>query len=217
MNENFFDQQEFLALCKTNNIEPMITGDNRLVLMCPKYPGDGVAEKFKAMIPQEVPWTFVEGLSQTTMTNLKRGLKSVGLRALVQNMSDHRVVVDINPPENHPLAGTTSPIWDIFSGILKKDPFVETFIIRVNGKVVRDSSQYVESTESSPIDDEGDYQEHNYQILPEAHRPTTRTPAVSVKDNRFEYDRPFLPKDVATDVKILLESTGSVEEFLKSI
>jgi hypothetical protein len=100
---------------------------------------------------------------------------------------------------------------------LKKDPFVETFTIKINGKVVRDSSQYVGSSEPSPIDDEGDDdQEHSYQILSEAPRQSTRTPT-AVKDDRFAYERPFLPKDVATDVKILLESTGSVEEFLKKI
>ncbi|MBE3145397.1 MAG: hypothetical protein IMZ61_15970, partial [Planctomycetes bacterium] len=46
---------------------------------------------------------------------------------------------------------------------------------------------------------------------------STPTPIDPVKDERFDYERPFLPEDVVTDVKILLETTGSVEEFLKSI
>jgi hypothetical protein len=216
MSEEFFSMKEFLDLCKVTRVEPMITGDHKLVLVCPKYPGDEVAEKFKALIPEEVPWTFAEGLSQSTMVQLKIGLKSIGFnRVVIQNMPGHRVALDIEPPEDHPLKGMTSPVWDIIAGLLKKDPFVETFIIRVNGKVVRDSSQYVGSTEPSPIDEEGDYMEHDYNIQPEAPRTTTKLPATN--DNRFAYDRPFLPKDVATDVKILLESSGTVEEFLKNI
>jgi hypothetical protein len=104
MNEQFFSQKEFLELCKTNKVEPMITGDQRLVLMCPKYPGVEVEEKFKAMIPQEVPWGFAEGLSQSTMIHLKMGLKTVGInRVMISNMPGHRIVIDLDPPESHPL------------------------------------------------------------------------------------------------------------------
>jgi len=218
MNENFFDTKEFLELCKANRIEPMITGENQLVLMCPKYPGKDIEDKFRTLIPEEVPWGFVEGLSHTTMAHIKRGLSTIGIkRVIIQNLPGHRVTIDITPPENHPLAQANSPIWDVLSGILKKDSYVETFSIRVNGQEIRNSNQYVGSSDPHPIDDEGDYQPDTYKLLPE--RQSTRTPTapVSVKDDRFAYDRPCLPPDVATDVKILLESTGSVEEFLKNI
>jgi hypothetical protein len=39
----------------------------------------------------------------------------------------------------------------------------------------------------------------------------------NLDDGRFEYEKDFLPADAATDVRILLESTGSVDEFLKQI
>jgi hypothetical protein len=211
MNEQFFDTREFLDLCRTNKVEPMVTSDHRLVLVCPKYPGKDVESKFKAMIPEEVSWMFAEGLCQTTLIHIKMGLKSIGLdKVLIHNLPNHRVTVDVEAPEGHPLAGSTSPVWDMVASILKKDSFAETFIIRVNGSVVRDSSQYVGSPDV-PIDDEGDYME---DYVPEQSK---RVPAVPVKDDRFDNERSFLPKDVGTDVKILLETTGSVEEFLKNI
>lgn len=213
MDERFFDTREFLDLCKANRVEPVITGDNQLVLVCPKYPGKDVEDKFKAMIPENVPWSFAEGLSQVTVSRIKAGLMGIGItKVIVQMLPGHRTVLHVYPPEKHPLAGSASPIWDIISGILQKDPFVQTFAITVYDQVVRDSEQYVGSPEL-PIDNEGDDMEHDYNILPEA----KRTPTVAVKDDRFAYDRPYLSKDAATDVKILLETTGSVEEFLKNI
>ncbi|MBE3144240.1 MAG: hypothetical protein IMZ61_10005, partial [Planctomycetes bacterium] len=170
MNENFFDQKEFLDLCKANRIEPMITGNQQLVLMCPKHPGKDIEEKFKTMIPEEVPWVFSEGLSQTTVARIKVGLFSLGLdRVMLQNLPGHRVVIDvISRPDNSPKKGQflltlrTSPLWDLISGLLKKDPFVETFAIRFNGTVVRDSSQYV--GEPSPIEGaESPFEEEGYQ------------------------------------------------------
>ena len=216
MNEQFFDQKDFLNLCKANRIEPMITGDNKLVLVCPKHPGKDVEDKFKAMIPAEVPWAFAEGLSQVTISRIKAGLNGIGIvKVIVQMLPGHRVVLDIYPPSGHPLAGSTSPIWDLVAGMLQKDSFVQTFAIRVDGQMVRNSEQYVGSPEL-PIDDEGDhYMEHDHNNLPGAE--PKRTPVISVKDDRFAYDRPYLPEDVEIDVKILLESTGSVEEFLKNI
>jgi hypothetical protein len=97
--------------------------------------------------------------------------------------------------------------------ILQRDPFTQAYEIRVGccqenpaGEVYRNSEGVSEEPDDGPV--------HRKSPLLTAAKKV-KTPKIS--DGRFDYDKEFLPKDVALDVKILLESCPTMEEFLRNI
>lgn len=210
-----------------NKLEALINGEGSLVLVCPKYPGKAIEEKLGGLIPKEQPWAIVEGASTGNLSTIKVMLMMFGARdILFKNLPDHRLVLEV---ENAPQATALeagSPIWDQVAHVIRSDEFVQSYQIRVNGEVYRDSDGYVKP-DDLPGSPEMDMEEQpplseqakaNMQEFQRAQRePPKPIVTAKVEDDRFDYDRDFLPVDVGMDVKILLESTNSVEDFLKSI
>lgn len=108
------------------------------------------------------------------------------------------VILDIHG--NHP-AFQEDRVWTDLKIALRRNQFIKAFLIRLNGRNI---------FEHLP---EGVAEER--KMLNEYMKE--QTTLVEFNDSRFDSDREFLPPDVSTDLKILLESTGSVEEFLKSV
>lgn len=228
-NLKWFDTPEFRNVCMANKLEAAINGDGNLVLICPKYPGKAIEEKLAGMIPKEQPWQIVEGASMGLLASLKVMLMMFGARnVLFTHHLDHRLILDIHNPPKSTALQPGSPLWDQIAGAMKSDEFVQTYQIRVDGEVYRDSDGYTKADDlpATPeeMEDDGDHRplseqaKESTQEFQRAQRePPKPVVKAKVEDNRFDYDREFLPKDVGTDVKILLESCNSVEEFLKNI
>jgi hypothetical protein len=209
-----------------NNIEPVISGDDRLVLICPKLPDEQTAEAFAAIIPKELEWGFSEGLSTMTMATIKVMLALFSVPMVAFKFVEGGKVVIMMPPLKGTATQPGSPMWDQVVGLLQRDAFTKTYEIRVgcteenpNGEVYRDSNGYTKPDPVDGVPGENEVEEgepvHQESPLLTAAKKGVKPP--EIKDDRFDYDREFLPKDVGTDVKILLESCQSVEEFLQKI
>jgi hypothetical protein len=234
MSLQWFDNPEFRNVCIQNKLEAAINGDGRLILICPKYPGKEVEEKLTGLIPKEQQWAIVEGISMGLCATIKVMLMMFGVRDVTfKNLPGHHIVIEIENPPKATATQPGSPLWDQLAQGLQQDAFIAnggSYQIRVNGEVYRDSDGYVKPddlpTSPEDMEDDGDHRplseqaKENMSEFQQAQRRAQRNtppPKPAVKDDRFDYDREFLPKDVATDVKILLETCGSVEEFLKNI
>ena len=226
MDNQWFDNPKFRELCMQNNIEPVITGEDRLVLICPKLPDKQTASAFAEMIPKGMAWDFAEGLSTMTISAIKMMLAMYRVPMVAFKFSGDGKVVLMTPPLKASTATQSgSPLWDLIVGVLQRDPFTQAYEIRVGcceenpeGEVYRNSDGYAKSDPSNsdgvPEENEVEGPAHQESPLLAAAK---RVPVPKITDDRFDYDKDFLPKDVGTDVKILLESCNSVEEFLKNI
>ena len=212
MNKSWFFKQEFKNFCKEKGLEPRITVDDRLVLICPKIPEKPVQEEIargiKELVPVEVEWGLSEGLSAQTERTLASYLAGYGVVGcgMVYGPVGEVALMFPQVPDTTAMQ-PESPIWQEVGNLLMRDPYVKGYHIIVRGELYRNSDGYVRPDNSIDGVDE------------EIQRPLAAKPfkAPEIKDTRFDYNREFLPKDVGTDVKILLESCNSVEDFLKNI
>lgn len=225
MDTRWFDNPKFRDLCIQNHIEPVISGDERLVLICPKLPDEQTASTFAELLPKDLDWGFSEGMSTVTMASIKVMLAMYGATRVVFQFVEGGKVVLLMPPLKGTALQPGSPLWDQVVMILQKDPFTKAYEIRVGcceekpeGDVYRNSDGYAKpdpsNAEGVPEENEVDEPVHQESPLLTAAK---KAPVPKITDDRFDYDKEFLPKDVGTDVKILLESCNSVEEFLKNI
>jgi len=124
--------------------------------------------------------------------------------------------------DNQTCFKTGNPLWGMAACILKQDPYVETFMIRFNGKVVLDSEN-PDAVEEAVADavQEIEKAEAEAEIFLDAEpatepvvRPVQASPkAVPVskkviladlKDGRFDPSKPAIPEGV--DFQIELEA-----------
>jgi hypothetical protein len=219
MNTAFFDNPKFRNLCIENRIEPMINGEDRLVLLCPKLPDDNIKDQFKALIPSDMSWDFAEGLSHTIISAVKVLLVMFGVPAAAFGFGPAGSgAVELMIPEAPKATATQpgSPLWDQVANLLQRDPFTKVYRIVVGGEVYRDSTTgYVKPDDFDGVSEDMPQPAHQESQLLTAAKKGVKPPTIT--DDRFDYDKDFLPKDVGTDVRIMLESCNSVEDFLKNI
>jgi hypothetical protein len=211
MNKSWFFNSKFKDFCKEKGLEPHITIDERLVLVCPKLPEkplqEEIAKSLKELVPAEVEWGLSEGLSAQTEKTLSSYLAGYGVRGcgMVYGPAGEIALFFPEVPDTTAMQ-PESPVWQEVGNLLMRDPYVKGYHIIVRGEMYRNSDGYVKPDDSgSEVD----------KAIPGSSVKGFKAPVI--KDNRFNYDREFLPKDVGTDVKILLESCNSVDEFLKNI
>jgi hypothetical protein len=218
MNE-YLDDPKFRQLCKENRIEYVVTGDRRLHLICSKKPDPSILKAFKELIPPQQQWVVEEGLSTSTKTAVTVMLGFYGMHVEF-TMNNGMVIVEVSNASGN-IAYPDNDIWNQIGTCLRRDPYLKEFQIQVNGELYRDSTGYTKTVDTSPTEDDNIL--FRYPEREPAHQETPLLRAVKkgptpvIKDDRFDYDRDFLPPDVGMDVKILLESCNSVEEFLKKI
>ena len=214
MNKTWFFTQEFKNFCKEKGLEPRITMDDRLVLICPKIPEkflqEEIAKGISELVPKEVEWGLSEGLSAQTEKTLASYLAGYGVvgGGMVYGPVGEVALIFPQVP-NTTAMQPESPVWQEVGNLLMRDPYVKGYHIIVRGELFRNSDGYVKPDDS--IDGAEDR-----EIL-KSKSSVTGFKIPVIKDNRFDYDREFLPMDVGTDVKILLESCNTVEDFLNNI
>jgi len=203
----WFDNETFRDLCISNHLEAFINGDGQLILSGSKLPSPEVQKKFKALIPPEQPTMFTEGMSVAKMAILKVYLLAYGVsKVLFQHTSQGHVNFRAYTEDKSQATQPGSPLWDDVAAGLRSDPYVKTFKIYVNDKLYRDSEGYSEPDEP-------------YEGSPEDREPVREkaSPKIAVKDDRFAYEREYLPPDVGTDVQILLETSEDSQAFIDRI
>ena len=191
----FFDNEMFKNICIQYHIDPAFIEGGKLLLFCPKIPSKETEEALARIIPKGVIWEFKEGLSVMTIGAIKAALYIYGIPEPAFEFEDGGKVTIHFSILTTEVTQPNSPLWDHVAQLLQRDPFTRVWKIKVNEMVYRDSSGFILGQES--------------------HKEILDNP--KIYDDRFNYDRDFLPKDVGMDVKILLESSKSVEEFLNNI
>jgi hypothetical protein len=216
--------QEFIRKCKEKGVEPIRNGMGQLLLICPRIPPKEVQEEILAMVPSAVSSGFVPSLSNTTKAMIGLLLAQYGVTGLAFGSNNQgSCALEVEGEERTALM-PESPLWGKVIHLIKNDPFTQNYLIKLNGKVIADSQSGDYVPEEADFDESGDPTDavlNEFQV--EAMNAATEkvqarfgnTP--QIKDDRFEYEKDFLPPDVGTDLRIILESTNSVEEFLKSI
>lgn len=240
-NKAWFYNSAFKEFCKTRGLEPQLNdiGD-RLVLICPKVPEqplqDEIAKELTEFVPGEVEWGFSPGLSEGTRRVLGAYLKANGVpdaveasgplgtmrmpnKALAYGDDGDVTLIFLALPKVTALQ-PGSPVWREIGHLLQKDPYTKTWQIVVGQDVYRNSEGYEKPDEdpNEGMDMNSEDTSREMPLIPQT--PIVRANAgekfPKINDNRFDRDRDPLPKD-NMDLKILLESCGSVEEFLKNI
>jgi hypothetical protein len=220
MDTSWFDKR-FINACQEAGVEPVINGHNQLLLMCPKIPSQEEQDRIVGLIPPNQPYGFIETMKTTTKAAISILLKMFGAESVMfKTSNDHNVDVIVEANPNITSLEPASPMWKQVAAALKLDQFVKTFHISVNGQKALSSDDVApgeleegpdEKILASMVRDE--VGEDEDETPP--HRETKSL--VKIKDDRFSEDRPYLPADVGLDVRILLESTSSVEAFLAAI
>jgi hypothetical protein len=242
MIKTWFYEQRFKDFCIEKGLEPQLNDiGNRLVLICPKIPQGPLQKEIvrgiEILVPKEVHVEIQPGLSMNTRRIIMTFLHSHGIQPFIKVQGTYKegevtipnIAIMINPdkegevalivlmvnqtPSNQPDA----PIWREAGQLLQKDPFVKHWSIIVGPDLVRNSEGFVKGD----VRTFNSYPEEMEESQPDWEEKksisgTSKVPATT-KDDRFDYDREFLPEDVGMDVKILLESCQTVEEFLKNI
>ena len=205
---NWFNR-DFIQFCLGYDIEPVINGDEKLMLVCPKIPSQEVQQAILKWVPQDQPSEFKPFLRTMTRSLIGILVASNGAKGVDFGFKDnHGVMVNVVAPSGMTFS---DDMWNKIAYLVKNDPHTETFEIYLNRKIVRNSSS------PNAYEDKDMFGEEGVDFDPPSVAKEKPTVVPTIKDDRFDYDRDFLPKDVGTDVKILLESTNTVEEFLKSI
>lgn len=191
-----FDQRVF-DLCKRFQIEPVFS-DKTLGLICSKEPPKEFLQELTALIPEG---TIVEG-----MIGLRRNTVAIvnlfvlTFRGEIEEFSCPNlgeVILRVVTPEDNMALAPENSVWDQIVSRLVADPFTEQYTIYRNGVEVRKGTAKKEEVPSEP-------KINNQIVLPR-------------KDNRFDYDRDYLPPDIGTDIRIALETTQDSKAFLQSL
>lgn len=192
--------KEFLDVCESLDMEPVET-NGTLVLLCSEFPEVDQMHKFDGIIPDGVKVAVKESLKTITVSAIQKYLQDMGVREGMFMMSaDHYVHLEVIGPHDARFH-KDSPVWNDVRAALLMDKYTKGIMIKYNGQVVLYNT----------TEDLGKAELMDKPV------PQAETIMVAVKDNRFDDDRAFLPKDVSTDVRILLESTNSIDEFLQHI
>jgi len=236
MNEDFvWFNKQFIGLCLDNNIEPILTGDKQLKLICPRTPTSDVLNKITSNIPEEQDFEVIESMRTDTPLKINMILKMSGAQgcSISENPKTHEVTVNVQADMlkiEH--FRPDSPFWNEVAHLLKEDSYIESFLIKCNDNLVRDSKVFnpnegesilgsiKKEMETMKSDNPNDIlQDIRGMVKKETVKSSEKTSSNSptIKDDRFSDDRDFLPKDIGTDVKILLETCNSIDDFIKQI
>jgi len=219
MDNSWFDNPKFRDLCIKNQLEPVI-GNGHLVFICPKLPGKEIEEALAELIPKEFKWEFRERMSTMFEAAIRMVLMIYGVMSgKFQFNPNGEVILELPALKKSMATQPGSPLWDKIAGMIKQDAFTKSFQIRVDGEVYRDSDGYSkpDPVEGIPEDNFEDNVHPVHQESPLLKAAKRVTVPDDVKDGRFDNGRDYLPTDVGTDVRILLESTLSVDDFLNNI
>jgi hypothetical protein len=134
-------QTEVKNICKQYDIDPVMI-DDELVLICPKMPDKDVQKKLTEVIPSTTPYKFQEGPRLSTSTALKILFQTAGAASADSEIKGHDIVITITG-QTPPLIEEESPVWGIAAGILKVDPFIDSWKIKINDKVVSEYNKTV--------------------------------------------------------------------------
>lgn len=232
MSNEWFNN-EFIGLCLDNGVEPVLSGDGQLRLICPKK-NDKVLSGIISRIPKEQKYEVLESMKTATIVKIKLMLQMIGATGLsVKDEPDqHRVtVMAMGDMQQNEALQPDSPFWNEIAFVLKDDPYVSSYEIKCNSITVRDSATFnpddnsilgsmkkeMEKVEAGDAPSTDPILQKMFGSSGPARSESPKVKLPAVTDDRFDYDRDFLPVDVGMDVKIMLESCSSVEEFLAQI
>jgi hypothetical protein len=196
--------------------------------MVSRQPPADVTKSIEALIPQGVPYRFVEALSMATMIKINIILGCFDTYAVEPIYGPgHVVILQVAPPKESALTGKDSPLWDKIAQVLGNDPYVEHFILVVGKEPFRASDKDIACV-MSPEGEKG-WPEHcraaDMEQPVEAPAPVSKPLPKNVmekvseeaRDGRFNDEREFLSKDVVQDIQILLGSSKSSEDFINNL
>jgi len=216
----------FRDVCSEHDVEPRVS-DDRLILVCSRMPDADVQKEILDLIPDEVPSTFIEDIKSGTIVRISFLLgpyqpKDVRFR----KPKKYSILLDVEGQEQTCFKAG-NPLWGMVACTLKQDAYVESFMIRFNGRVILDSKnpdvveeavaeavQEIEKVEAeveaeSLLDAEPDVEPVKPMAVPKTVPVSKKVILADLRDGRFDPSKPALPSDV--DFKIELE------EFLKNI
>jgi hypothetical protein len=232
MDTSWFNKQ-FIDYCLSREVEPMITGNDVLVLVCPKIPTAEIQKAIKEMVPSSQPIEFMEGLSAATQSTINKYLGSKGITAVMYRSStEGRVLVDVLLLDQ---SGKLMPFSEISSVVLqpgyrlwtdtayhlKQDKYVKAFQIRLNGKIVLSEGEGFpeENDLADQIEPSFDEPGHLDLIQPEPAKPLkiTGDPYPKINGKPVDQGRASLPELSATDIDILFGTSNSFDDFLAKL
>jgi hypothetical protein len=204
----------FTKSCFDLNLEPAYDERSQMLyIFGADIPDQKVQDKVIALIPKGQKVEFMSSLMTSTKVMINLIMKYSGCSNIMFRCNpDHEVVLEVEFSEPI-LCEPSSPIWTEVTRLLKADAFTKTIKYVINGEVY----------EPIPSGENPEGQGHNPTDLVQEEfmrrRPLPKTNSVpgKVNDDRFDYDREYLPDDIDKDVKILLETTNGVDDFLSKI
>lgn len=198
--------------CFDFNLEPAYDEKEKILyIFGTEVPDQEVQEQILALIPKEQPVKFLSSITGGTKALICLLLKFSGGSGIIFRCNpDHEVILEVES-SNKLISDPSSPMWAEITRILKADAFTKTIKYVINGEAY----EPVGNSDSS----ESPFESYKEEERSMRRRPLPKSKPVpgKVNDNRFDYDREYLPEDVGRDVKILLETSDSVEEFLGKI
>jgi hypothetical protein len=191
---------KIFELCMRYQIEPVFR-EKLLILTCSKEPSDEFLQELDSLLPKDVVVEGRIGLKRSTVAFINIVMAVFGGNVesfLCPNIGE--VILKVTTPDDNKALDPVSEFWDQIVSRLVADSFTEQYTIYRNGVEVRRGavSKKEEGVSSVPKID-------NKIVVPKSN------------EDRFDYDREFLPPDVGTDVRIALETTQDSGAFLRSL
>ena len=204
--------REMIEVLTSYHIEIAAAG-GMTTFVCPRMPPPAVKAMIEKKLPYNLDRQFIEDVSIGTTLLLMEEVEKHHATIKIQSLPVHRAVLDICTDESSSLKDDNIPVWGKIMAVISRDSFVEAFEIRLNGETIFTSEEsQTKIMREAAVEVLSELEE---EVLSDLKKNVP--PLKALEDNRFDYDRDYLPTDVGTDVKILLESCNTVEDFLKSI
>lgn len=132
-------ETNFINACSKYNIEP-VQIDGKMLFICPKMPSEEIQKEILSTFPkpEDVVYKFVEQPRMETMEGLKILFGKAGAKHAEMAIEGHTLLINISS-DSPVLTETESDAWPVITQILRADPFVEGWVVKVNDTVM---SQY---------------------------------------------------------------------------
>ena len=209
--------REMIEVLSSYHIE-IAAAEGMTTFVCPRMPPPAVKALIERKLPHNLDRQFIEDVSIGTTLLLIEEVEKHHATIKIQSLPAHRAVLDVSADESSSLKDDNVSVWGKIMAVISRDSFVESFEIRLNGEAIFTSeASQTKIMRDAAVEVLSELEEEVLSDLKKNAPPHRETIIKAPEDNRFDYDRDYLPTDVGTDVKILLESCNTVEDFLKSI
>ena len=159
-------KEQFKEKCDKYKVEAVITKENDLLLICPKMPDKSIKEEFAQVLPEGYHFKFEEGPRVSTRIALNLLLVRSGAADVQIDIKKHELRVDVKVQgQTELLTEKESPVWGMIKGVLDTDPFVESWVVKVNDEIMSDYNRIAVETIANQTRPERDYGFQDDDIL----------------------------------------------------